>query len=523
MKRGVGAAVLLITMAGCAVGPDFQRPTGPAADRYTAEALDSESAHAASGTAQRIALGRGLEGDWWQLFRSDQLDRVVRDAMAGNRTVAAAQATLSQTQALVEARTGALFPQVSAAAAAGRQKYGAAFFGRLKGPAPFTYYSIGPSVSYTLDYTGGIGRSIEQQQALAEFQRQQLAAAYLSLTGNVVLQSLAIASARDQIATLENILEQDRENLRLVQTSFDAGQATRVDILSAQSQLANDATLLPPLRQALGVARHALATLVGQPPANWSAPDFDIAQITLPSDIPVQLPSELAHQRPDILAAEAQLHAATAAVGVATANLYPQMILTGTTGLQALNPGHVFDGSSTVWSLAAGLTGPLFDGGTLRAERQASIDALRADAARYQETVLQAFGQVADQLEALVHDAEQLEAQQRAVEAAQNNVKLSQLSYHEGNVGVLQVLDAERQFQQAKLGLVRAQAQRYIDTAQLLLALGGSPLPSDSARPQGASSSAEHRSLQAPLEQFATIRRGAPIMWCANPFTAALT
>ena len=487
MKRSAGAAVLLVVMGGCAVGPDFRRPAGPAADRYTVEALHAESADAASGTAQHIALGRGIEGDWWQLFRSDPLDRVVRDAIAGNRTLAAAQATLSQAQALIEARTGALFPQVSAAAAAGRQKYGAAFFGRLKGPAPFTYYAIGPSVSYTLDYTGGIGRSIEQQQALAEFQRQQLAAAYLSITGNVVLQSLEIASAREQIATMENVLEQDQENLRLVQTSFDAGQATRVDILSAQSQLANDATLVPPLRQALSVARHALATLVGQPAASWSAPEFDMAQITLPSEIPVQLPSELAHQRPDILAAEAQLHAATAAVGMATANLYPQITLTGTAGLQALNPGHVFDRSSTVGSLAAGLTGPLFDGGTLRAERQASIDALRADAARYQETVLQAFGQVSDQLEALDHDAEQLAAQRHAVEAAQNNVRLSQLSYHEGNVGVLQVLDAERQFQQAKLGLVRAQAQRYIDTAQLFVALGGSPLRSDSGRPQSGS------------------------------------
>jgi len=487
MKRSVGAAVLLVAMAGCAVGPDFQRPAGPAADRYTFDALQSESADAASGTAQHIALGRGLEGDWWQAFRSDQLDRVVRDAIDGNQTLAAAQATLSQAQALIEARTGALFPQVSAAAAAGRQKYGAAFFGGFKGPAPFTYYSIGPSVSYALDYTGGIGRSIEQQQALAEFQRQQLAAAYLSITGNVVLQSLEIASAREQIATMQNILEQDRENLRLVQTSFDAGQATRVDILSAQSQLANDATLVPPLRQALSVAQHALATLVGQPPANWSPPEFDIAQISLPSDIPVQLPSELAHQRPDILAAEAQLHAATAAVGVATANLYPQITLTGTAGLQGVNPGHVFDRSSTVGSLAAGLAGPLFDGGTLRAERRASIDALQADAARYQETVLQAFGQVADQLEALDHNAEQLQAQQHAVEAAQNNVRLSQLSYHEGNVGVLQVLDAERQFQQAKLGFVRAQAQRYIDTAQLFVALGGSPPPSDSVRSQSGS------------------------------------
>jgi NodT family efflux transporter outer membrane factor (OMF) lipoprotein len=484
VKRSVGTATLLVAMAGCAVGPDFQLPVRPAAERYTVDPLQSESAGATSGMAQHIMLGRAIEGDWWQLFRSDQLDRVVRDAIDGNQTLAAAQATLSQAQALVEARTGALFPQVSAAAAAGRQKYGSAFFGALKGPAPFTYYSIGPSVSYTLDYTGGIGRSIEQQQALAEFQRQQLAAAYLSLTGNVVLQSLAIASAREQIATIENILDQDRENLRLVQTSFDAGQATQVDILSAQSQLANDATLVPPMRQALSVARHALATLVGQPPAGWSAPEFDFAQITLPIEVPVQLPSELAHLRPDILAAEAQLHASTAAVGVATSNLYPQINLTGTTGLQALNAGHLFDGSSTVWSLAAGLTGPLFDGGTLRAERQASIDALRADAARYQETVLQAFGQVADQLEALDHDAEQLEAQRHAVEAAQDNVRLSQLSYHEGNVGVLQVLDAERQFQQAKLGLVRAQAQRYIDTAQLFVALGGSPLPSDPARPQ---------------------------------------
>jgi NodT family efflux transporter outer membrane factor (OMF) lipoprotein len=493
VNRNVGTATLLVAMAGCAVGPDFQRPAGPDADRYTNEAPRSESADAAAGAAQRIALGRRIEGDWWQQFRSDQLDRVVREAIDGNQTLAAAQATLSQAQALVEARTGSLFPQVSAGAAGGRQKYGSAFFGALKGPLPFTYYSIGPSVSYTLDYTGGIGRSIEQQQALAEFQRQQLAATYLSLTGNVVLRSLEIASAREQITTMENILEQDRENLRLVQTSFDAGEATRVDILSAQSQLANDATLVPPLRQALSVARHALVTLVGLPPASWSAPEFDMAQITLPSEIPVELPSELAHRRPDVLAAEAQLHAATAAVGVATANLYPQITLTATAGLQALNPGHVFNPSGTVWSFAAGLTGPLFDGGTLRAEREASIDALRADAARYQETVLQAFAQVADQLEALDHDAEQLQAQRHAVEAAQSNVRLSQLSYREGNVGVLQVLDAERQFQQAKLGFVRAQAQRYIDTAQLFVALGGSPLPSDSLR-QPLGSAYQHQS-----------------------------
>ena len=479
------AWLLALALSGCAVGPSFERPAAPAAERYTTDALRSEAAQSPSGAqgsvenAQHTALGRRIEGNWWSLFKSDALEGVIRQAITGNRTLVAAQATLAQAQALTEARTGALYPQVSASAAAGRQKYGAAFFGPLKGPPPFTYYSVGPAITYTFDYTGGTARSIEQQQAMTEYERQQLAAAYLSLTGSVVGQSLAIASARAQMATVESLLEQDRENLRLVQTSFDAGVATRVDILSAQSQLANDATLLPPLRQELSVAQHALAVLVGQPPGQWSPPEFDLAQITLPQEIPVQLPSELAHARPDILAAEAQLHAATAAVGVATANLYPRITLSGTAGLQALDPGHLFNPASTVWSMAAGLTGPLFDGGTLRAERKASIEALHASAARYQQAVLQAFGQVADQLEALDHDAEQLDAQQHAIDAAQSNLKLSQESYHEGNAGVLQVLDAQRQVEQAKLGYVRAQAQRYFDTSQLFLALGGSPLAQD--------------------------------------------
>jgi NodT family efflux transporter outer membrane factor (OMF) lipoprotein len=249
---------------------------------------------------------------------------------------------------------------------------------------------------------------------------------------------------------------------------------SRVDVVSAESQLASDATLLPPLRQELSVARHALSIIMGRLPADAAPPEFALSQVTLPGSLPVSLPSELAHRRPDILASEARLHAATAAVGVATSNLYPHIVLTGSVGLQSTVLGSLFDGGSTAYGAAGSLTAPLFDGGTLRAQKRAAVAALQASAANYQQTVLEAFGQVADSLEALDHDAEQLDAQAHAQDAARENVGLTRKSYNEGNVGVLQILDAERLYQNASLGYVRAQAQRYMDTVQLFLALGGS-------------------------------------------------
>jgi NodT family efflux transporter outer membrane factor (OMF) lipoprotein len=284
---------------------------------------------------------------------------------------------------------------------------------------------------------------------------------------------LRIAAVQAQIATVQAVLEQDRENLKLVKEAFDAGSVSRLDIVTAESQLASDTTRLPPLRQELSVAQHALAVLLGEPPGSAKLPAIELAQVTLPAEIPLSMPSELAHRRPDILAAEAQLHAATAAVGVATANLYPHINLTANAALQAVVPGRLFDSGAGAFGLAASIVAPLFDGGTLRAQKRAAVDAMRASAANYEQTVLTAFGQVADSLQALDHDAEQLEAQAHAQSAAQENVDLTRKSYREGNVGVLQVLDAERLYQQARLGFVRAQAQRYLDTVQLFLALGG--------------------------------------------------
>jgi NodT family efflux transporter outer membrane factor (OMF) lipoprotein len=445
----------------------------PQAARYTAQTLQVEAAPQPGDSAQHVVAGGRLDRAWWRLFQSAALDDVVRRALAGNRTLAAAAAVLAQATELAAAQAGALSPQVGITGGTGRQKYGEQFLGAQPKPPPFTYFAVGPTVSYALDYTGGIARSAEQRNALAEYQAQQQGAAYLAVSGNAVMQVLKVAALQAQLATVQIILAQDRENLQLVQEAFAAGAVSRLDIVSAQSQLAADTTLSPPLRQELSLAQHALAIILGEPPATARLPAIDLGQLVLPREIPLSLPSELAHRRPDILAAEAQLHAATVAVGVATANLYPHINLTASAGQQAADFGHLFDRSSGVFSLAGALVAPLFDGGTLRAERRAAIAVMHASAANYEQTVLVAFGQVADALQALDHDAEQLDAQAHAREAAQENVELTRRSYVEGNVGVLQVIDAERLFQQARLGYVRAQAQRYMDTAQLFLALGG--------------------------------------------------
>jgi NodT family efflux transporter outer membrane factor (OMF) lipoprotein len=461
-----GLAVVLtsaVSLGGCAVGPNFTRPDAPPAARYTRDTLHAEDT--ASGTVQHIDLGREIEGNWWTLFHSDAIEQLVTQALHHNRSLAASMATLAQAQELALAQAGARYPQVDLTAGAGRQQYGKEFLGPF-GIPPFTYFAVGPTVSYMLDYNGGVARGVEQQYALAEVEQHQRDAAYLAVTGQAVMQTLEIASVRAQIDTVETILVQDRDNLRLVQSAFDNGSVAREDVVSAQSQIANDMTLLPPLRQDLARARHALSVVLGRAPASELPDDVDLAQITLPLQLPVSLPSELAHRRPDILAAEARLHAAISAVGVAQANLYPKIQLTASVGQQ-------FNKSNNAWSIFAGLTAPIFDGGTLRAEKRAAVDAMRASAATYEQTVLEAFAQVADLLEGLDHDAEQLDAQDHAQQAAQSSLDLARISYKEGNAGILQVLDAERSYQRARLGYVRAVAQRYLDTVQLFLALGG--------------------------------------------------
>jgi NodT family efflux transporter outer membrane factor (OMF) lipoprotein len=463
---------LLGIFCGCTVGPDFLRPAAPADPAYTADGT------AEQGTGdQHFAMGQKIAGDWWTLYRSAPLNAVLEQAIAGNRSLAGAQATLVAAQEALNQAMGGLYPQIDAGAGALRQHINGAQFGLKKLPPQFPPYSnifrVGGTVSYAVDMVGGTRRAIEQSGALADAQDFALDAAYLTLTGNAVVEALTIASLRSQLATVEGIIADDQTNLRLVEREVGAGVATQLDIETARSQLASDRTLLPPLRQQVNVARHALAVLAGRAPSHWTPPDFDLDQITLPADLPLSLPSDLVRQRPDILASEAQLHAASAAIGVATAQLYPSLTLTGALTEQAISVDTLFHGAGAVWTIGGNLTAPLFHGGALEAQRRRAEATYDAALAAYEQTVLQAFAQVADVLDALGQDAELLAEQQSALQAAQASLDLTRRAYTLGSVGVLQVLDAQRLVEQARLGYVRARAQRYLDTAQLFLAMGG--------------------------------------------------
>jgi NodT family efflux transporter outer membrane factor (OMF) lipoprotein len=455
-----------LTLVGCVAGPSFKTPASSPDAAYTLVPLTSLA------EARQLAPGEPMPEQWWTLLRSPRLDAVIQQALTDNQDLAGAQARLSEAQELAGIAASERFPRIQLDASAGRRKNGAATVGDQQLPT-FSYFSVGPSISYLFDFAGGVRRGVEQQRALAEYQAHQLEAAQLSLSGNVTLQALAAASARAQIRTVEALLTDDDTDLQLVQTALDAGSASRVDVLTAQSQRASDEALLPPLRRDLGIASHALALLVGRTPAEWSPPEFELAEFSLAQQMPLSLPSELAHRRPDIRAAEAQLHAATAAVGVSTANLYPQITLQASASLQSTTLNHLFESDSGAGGLSGNLTAPIFNHGALRARQRAAEAAMRGARAHYQQVVLQSFTQVADALESLEYDLQLLDALQKAQTTAAENLALTRESYVNGNATVLQVLTAERLNQQAQIGLVRAQAQRFADAAQLLVALGG--------------------------------------------------
>jgi NodT family efflux transporter outer membrane factor (OMF) lipoprotein len=455
------AATVPALLSACMVGPNFERPAAPATEHYDAQAEQAlDSRHSTAGAAH-VEPGKKVQGDWWSTLGSAKLDEVMRKAIAGNFNLQAADATIAQANEAVAATAGALSPQVGFGATGGRQK-------GSNGPGVGTsnFYAVGPQVSFDFDLFGGTRRKVEERTALAELEQHRFDAAYLTVTGDVASQAILLASARAQIKAVQVLIADDQKNLDLVRKAHEYGTATQVDIALATTQLAQDETLLPPLAQQRDVARHALSILVGKSPGDWTAPDFDLSDFALPEHLPLSLPSELARERPDILEAEAQLHAASAEIGVATADMYPHLTLSAS--LTQAGPGI-----GTLFGIAGALAGPIFDGGTLKANQRASVDGYKAALAGYQQTVITSLGQVADVLQAVNHDTEESAAQERALSAAQSSLNLSQQGYRVGETGVLQVLDAERGYQRALLGQIQAQTARHLDTVHLSVALGG--------------------------------------------------
>ena len=474
-RRLAPALLLALALAGCAVGPDYHRPDAPAVDRYTAQPLPAAtaSARAADGDAQRFLQGREVPAQWWAAFGNAELSRRVNAALAHSPTIASAQAALRQAQETANAVRGGLFPAVDAAAGGTRERQSATASGTAGGRGPFTVYNASVSVGYTLDLFGGVRRGIEAQLAQADYQRAQLDTTYLTLAANVVTASLREASLREQIRATEQIVDWQRKTLDIADQQQQIGAKSLSDTLAARTQLATTEATLPPLRAQLAATRNQLATYLGTTPAELALSPLTLDAIRLPQDIPVSLPSTLVDQRPDIRAASAQLHAASAGVGVATAAMLPQITLSASAGSQALSGGDLFSAGSGAWSLGLGLTQPLFHGGELLHKKRAAQAGLDKALADWKQTVLVAFQNVADALQALQFDAQGLAAQAVAESAATQQLQLTRRQYQLGSTGYINLLDAQRSYQQARIGLIQARAARLADTAALYAALGG--------------------------------------------------
>jgi len=476
LRSALGMTLTTVLLAGCTLGPDFISPPPPDTQNYGSGAAPTLPQIPGEPT-QHLVQNQPIATEWWKIFGSPALDQLIHEALAGSPTLQAAQGTLLQSQhALAEVR-GDYFPQVDFAAGAQRQRGPAFALGLLppNNPQPplFNLYSIGPLVSYSPDVFGLTSRRIEQQEALAEVEGYQWAVAQLSLTGNTVTGAFILASTHRQIEILQEIIRADEQSLNLTQTQFSVGKVPSNQLLAAQAQLAHDRTLLPTLTQQYSAMANAIAVLAGKLPGTWTAPAFDLTEFSLPTELPVSLPSAWVRQRPDIRAAEAQLHASSAAIGVATAQMYPSFPLTASIDTAALSATSLFQQSSLIWSLAGGLTMPIFHGGALTAHKQAAVDAFQATLAIYRQTVLQAFSQVTNTLQALEYDGQRLAAERLALDSANEALRLQKLSVTAGKSDALSLLDSERNAHQARLDYTQAQTQRYLDSAELFIAMGG--------------------------------------------------
>ena len=471
----IRAALLATVLAGCTVGPDFHPPQPPASTRFTEAGLPDRTVSAATegGATQRLTLDRDIQGAWWDLFRSPQIAALVVQALKANPDVTAAQATLREARENTRAEQGALFPQVSATGEFQRQRESLVGFGLGSGSTTFSVYSGALDVSYTLDAFGGIRRQIEQLHAEAEYQRFELEATDLTLVANVVNSAITEASLQEQINTTHDIIGADTDALNLTRQRFQLGGVSQVDVLQQQSTLDAQVATLPGLRKQLQQTRNQLAVYLGGRPDQYATPTLDLAALTLPNDLPVSLPSKLVEQRPDIRAYAALLHSATASVGVATANMLPQISLTGSYGRNGSDFNNLFTPAGIVWSIASTITQPVFQGGTLSARRRSAQAALDVAAAQYSSTVNTAFQNVANALVAIERDAETLQASLAAQRTAAASLAAARSQYSAGAGTFLNVLTAEQTDFSARLNLITARAARFTDTVALFQALGG--------------------------------------------------
>jgi NodT family efflux transporter outer membrane factor (OMF) lipoprotein len=466
----------VIALAGCAVGPNFKRPAAPDVSQYTPSPLSTTAAtpNVTGGEAQHFASGSDIAADWWTLFHSKPLNELIEQSLANNHDLKAAQAALSAARENVKAQRGLYYPSVTGSFSATRQRQSGQIAPALNSNA-FLYNLFTPevSVSYVPDVFGLNRRTVESLKAQEQEVRFQMIATYTTLTSNVVVAAIQEASLSMQIDATRQLIDINSDMLQILQYQFDKGYANRLDVAAQESQLAQIAATLPPLLKQLAQQRDLLAVLAGQFPSRTPDEKFELSSLQLPEDLPVSLPSRLVEQRPDVLQAEANLHDASAKIGIAIANRLPNIELTANAGSSAAAMDELFTTGTGFWGLGAAVTAPIFQGGTLLHRERAAKAAYDQAAEQYRSAVLLAFQNVADTLTALEQDADALKAAAAAANAAKVTLDLAQRQLQDGYAGYLALLNAEQGYQQGLISLVQAQANRYADTAALFQALGG--------------------------------------------------
>ena len=466
----------LLTTA-CVVGPNFKAPAAPQVSSYTATPAQTTAGTPGvpGGEAQHFVPGGDIPGEWWTLFHSRRLNDLIEQALAHNADLKAAQAALLVAHENTLAQKGAYLPQVSAGASITRQKDPSATLAPVPANNSFAYTLVTPSVSvsYTPDVFGLNKRTVEGLAAQEQATRYQMIATDITLSANVALAAITEASLEDQIATTNELIGINRQILSLLQFQKSKGYIGGADIAAQQTQLAQLEASLPPLIKQRDQQNDLIAVLTGRYPAQAPAEKFTLASLTLPANLPLSLPSTLVEQRPDVLQAEANLHAASAQIGVARANRLPNITLNANAGSNALAISQLFGPGTGFWSIGAALLAPIFDGGTRLHQERGARYAYQQSAEQYRSTVLTAFQNVADTLVALEQDANALKSTAAAADAAKASLDISRLQYKDGYAAYLAVLNAEQAYQQARLSLVQAEASRFTDTAALFQALGG--------------------------------------------------
>lgn len=464
-------AVFLLVSA-CTVGPDFIKPAAPEVKDYTATPLPEKIG--VKGKMQQFYNDKDVPANWWKLYKSPALDALVEQALKANPTLQAAQASLRQAKENYYAGRGALFPAIALNPYVSRETDAGAATGIPNTPSTtYSIYNTTVNVSYGVDLFGLNRRNIEALKASADSQNFDVISTYITLTANVITAAIQEASLSTQIQETERNLELQRKQLDITRAQFEAGAIAKIAVLAQESSIAATEASLPVLKQQRSVTHNQLAVLTGRFPGEKLGDPLDLKTVNLPEDLPVSLPSKLVEQRPDIKAAEGLLHNASASIGVATANMLPQLSLTGSYGRQSNTTGDFFSPSAINWNLQSSLLQPIFRGGQLFHQRKAALANYDNAAAAYKNTVLTAFQNVADSLSALQFDAEAAAATGRAEEAASANLILVKTQFNEGAINYLALLDAERRYHEATLNHIRAEAARYTDTAALFQALGG--------------------------------------------------